>query len=199
MSKVVLILGAGSNIGAHVSRAFTSQGYKVALAARTLKESDNTPSQIHIPADFSDPTSIITAFSKTKALLGVPSVVVYNGKTQETRGSLLERKTKKKKTLTGNQTASAATSNPVHDPLSLALEDFEKDLKINTTSAFIAAQQAALAFASLPDSASKTFIYTGNILNETIIPSLMTLGAGKSAMAHVVRTAAEAYKEKGFK
>jgi NAD(P)-dependent dehydrogenase (short-subunit alcohol dehydrogenase family) len=74
MSKVILILGSGSNIGVHVSRAFTSQGYKVALAARSLKESDNTPSQIHIQADFSNPNAIITAFSKTKALLGVPGV-----------------------------------------------------------------------------------------------------------------------------
>jgi hypothetical protein len=69
----------------------------------------------------------------------------------------------------------------------------------NTTSAFVATQQAALAFNSLPDSASKTFIYTGNILNETTIAPLMDLGVGKSATAHVVKSAAEAYKDKGFK
>lgn len=93
----------------------------------------------------------------------------------------------------------ALTEDPPQDPLSLKLEDFEKDLVINTTSAFVASQQAVLAFESLPRSSSKTFIYTGNNLNETIIPGLMDLGAGKSATAHVIRTAAAAYKDKGFK
>lgn len=79
-SPVVLILGAGSNIGHHVARAFSAKGYKVALASRRSREADNTPNQIHIPSDFSDPSSIANAFSKVKTLLGVPSVVIYNGK-----------------------------------------------------------------------------------------------------------------------
>ena len=79
-SKVILILGSGARIGANVSRAFAAKGYKVALAARSLTEADNTSSEIHIQADFSDPKSVISAFAKTKELLGTPSVVVYNGK-----------------------------------------------------------------------------------------------------------------------
>ncbi|TVY51739.1 hypothetical protein LCER1_G008053 [Lachnellula cervina] len=177
MSKIILILGSGSNIGTHVSRAFVSKGYKVALAARSLSETDNTSSEIHIKADFSDPKAIVGAFSKTKELLGIPSVVIYN--------------------------AASATPNPPQDPLSpsLTLEAFEADLKINTTSAFVAAQQAALAFATLPTDtdAAKTFIYTGNVLNESVIAPLMTLGVGKSASAHLVRSAAEAYGGRGFK
>ncbi|TVY88130.1 Secoisolariciresinol dehydrogenase [Lachnellula willkommii] len=175
MSKVILILGAGPNVGASVAHAFASKGYKVALASRSQKESDNTPSQIHIPTDVSNPDAVVAAFSKTKSLLGNPSVVVYN--------------------------VGALTENPPEDPLSLNLEesDFEKDLVINTTSAFVAGQQAVLAFKALPSSSSKTFIYTGNNLNETIIPGLMDLGAGKSATAHIIRTAAAAYKDEGFK
>jgi NAD(P)-dependent dehydrogenase (short-subunit alcohol dehydrogenase family) len=78
-SPVVLILGAGSNVGKHVARAFASKGYKVALAARSLKEADDTPDQINIPSDLSDPDSVVRTFAKAEEKLGVPSVVVYNG------------------------------------------------------------------------------------------------------------------------
>ena len=96
--------------------------------------------------------------------------------------------------------AAAVTPNPPNDPLALPLAAFEKDLTINTTSLFVAAQQAAIGFAQLPAEASKTFIYTGNALN-TIAPiaPLMDLGVGKSASAHVVHAASLAYKERGFK
>ena len=79
-SPVILIFGAGPNIGRHVAKAFSSKGYKVALAARKLKEADNTAEQVNIPSDLSDPNAVVNAFSKVKAMLGVPSVVVYNGK-----------------------------------------------------------------------------------------------------------------------
>lgn len=78
-SPVVLILGAGPNIGHHVSRAFAAKGYKVALTSRKAKEQDNTADQIGIAADLSDPGSVAGVFSKVKSLLGQPSVVVYNG------------------------------------------------------------------------------------------------------------------------
>jgi hypothetical protein len=73
-------------------------------------------------------------------------------------------------------------------------------MNINTTSPFVAAQQAALGFQQLPASASKTFIYTGNVLNTgTIIPSLMVSGVGKSATAHMIHVAASVYADRGFK
>jgi NAD(P)-dependent dehydrogenase (short-subunit alcohol dehydrogenase family) len=80
-SPVILILGAGPNIGQHVARAFASKGYKVALAARRAREVDNTADQINITGDLSDPNDVVNVFQKAKALLGTPSVVVYNGKT----------------------------------------------------------------------------------------------------------------------
>lgn len=92
------------------------------------------------------------------------------------------------------------TPNPPNDPLSLQLADFNKDFNINTVSAFVAAQQAATGFAQLPDSAAKTFIYTGNILNTgVIIPPLLDLGVGKAATAHIIQSAAAAYKDRGYK
>jgi NAD(P)-dependent dehydrogenase (short-subunit alcohol dehydrogenase family) len=79
-SPVVLILGAGANIGQAVARTFASKGYKVALAARSLKETDSTDGQLNIPSDFSNSDSVVNAFAKVKEVFGIPSVVVYNGK-----------------------------------------------------------------------------------------------------------------------
>lgn len=79
-SPVILILGSGPNVGQHVARAFAAKGYKVALASRKLKEGENIKDQVHIPSDLSDPEAVTGVFSKVKSLLGLPSVVVYNGK-----------------------------------------------------------------------------------------------------------------------
>ena len=76
---------------------------------------------------------------------------------------------------------------------------FTRDLNINTTSAFAAAQHAVSAFDQLPSSASRTFIYTGNATNVSPIISLLSLGVGKSATAHIIQCAAESYKPKGYK
>ncbi|KAH8700948.1 hypothetical protein BGW36DRAFT_425747 [Talaromyces proteolyticus] len=172
-SPVVLIFGAGSNIGSHVARAFAAKNYKVALVARKLKEAESTPDQLHIQGDLSDPSAVIDAFAKVKAAFGLPSVVVYN--------------------------AAALTPNDSKSPLSLGLPDFVRDLNINTTSAFVAAQQAVNAFEMLSSSASRTFIYTGNLLNTAPIASLLDLGVGKSATAHIIHSASIAYKDRGFK
>lgn len=91
------------------------------------------------------------------------------------------------------------TPNPPNDPLALPVADFTRDFTVNTISAFVAAQQAAHGFAELPDSASRTFIYTGNITNTTVIPALLDLGVGKSATAHIIQAAAAAYNDRGFK
>lgn len=86
-----------------------------------------------------------------------------------------------------------------NDPLSLPIHDFNRDLAINTTSALAAAQQAVAIFERLPSTASKTFIYTGNILNDIPIASYLSLGIGKSASAHFIQAAADAYSDRGFK
>lgn len=78
-SPILLILGAGSNIGQHVARAFTAKGFRVALASRSVKEENSTSDLIHVPVDTSDPDSVAEVFLKVKTILGLPSVVVYNG------------------------------------------------------------------------------------------------------------------------
>jgi hypothetical protein len=96
--------------------------------------------------------------------------------------------------------AAASKLNDPKNPFSIAVEDFAKDLNINTISTFAAAQQAALGFAQLPESASRTFIYTGNMLNTGLtIGPLMSGGVGKSATAHMINSAATAFADRGFK
>ncbi|KAF5980155.1 short-chain dehydrogenase/reductase like protein yusS [Fusarium bulbicola] len=172
-SPIVLILGSGPNIGQSVARKFASEGFRVAIASRSQKEADSTDKQLNIKTDLTKPLEVADAFSKVKTTFGTPSVVVYN--------------------------ASAAAFPPADDPLSVSYTDFNNNTAINVHSAFIAAQQAVAGFAQLPESASRTFIYTGNILNVTILPKFLDAGVGKSGAAHMMWAAADAYKNKGYK
>lgn len=82
-SKVLLLLGAGPNVGTHVSRAFAAKGYKIGLASRSAKTQPNSAEDsdaLHLQVDLSRPETVASVFEQVKAKLGAPSVVVYNGK-----------------------------------------------------------------------------------------------------------------------
>jgi NAD(P)-dependent dehydrogenase (short-subunit alcohol dehydrogenase family) len=80
MSKILLILGSGANIGAHTAKAFASQGYKVASASRTAPKTPDG-SHLHIALDLAKPETVPAVFEKVrKEFGGEVSVVVYNGK-----------------------------------------------------------------------------------------------------------------------
>lgn len=85
------------------------------------------------------------------------------------------------------------------DPLTIPLERLVSSLNINTISAYAAAQASVSGFSSLPASASRTFIYTGNKLNLISMPKFLDLGVGKSATAHIIKSASISYKDKGYK
>jgi NAD(P)-dependent dehydrogenase (short-subunit alcohol dehydrogenase family) len=84
-SPVALIIGAGPNIGQSVARKFASKGYRVGLAARSVKETDSTDSQLNIPSDFTKTDDVVKAFDQVKKTFGIPSVVVYNGESVASR------------------------------------------------------------------------------------------------------------------
>ncbi|KAE9985069.1 hypothetical protein EG327_004840 [Venturia inaequalis] len=168
-----LIFGFGKNVGTEVAKSFSQNGYRVATVSRSESPASTSLGYIHIQGDLSDQTSIPSIFSDVRSKLGEPSVVVYN--------------------------AAANSHMNKADPLSIPLADVVKDLNINTVSALIAAQEATKSFAVLPSSASKTFIFTGNILNLQILPPLMSNGIGKCATAHFLESAATAYKADGYK
>jgi NAD(P)-dependent dehydrogenase (short-subunit alcohol dehydrogenase family) len=80
MSKpIAFIIGAGKRIGASTAEVLQSKGYRVAVAARSLKPEDSTDDKLHLSVDLSNPDSIGPAFSSLRKQWGEPSVVFYNG------------------------------------------------------------------------------------------------------------------------
>lgn len=171
-SPVILILGAGANIGTAVARKFSQEGYKVAAAARNVKKDVADVSDLTVKADFNDPTSIKGVFDEVNSKVGIPNVVLYN--------------------------AAAIKPTAPNDTLSVPLEDYTSDMNIGVNSAFAAAQQAVLGFQKLPSDVQKTFIFTGNILNTTVMTPLLTLGMQKAAAAHMIEAASQSYADKGY-
>ena len=91
--------------------------------------------------------------------------------------------------------------------LSVPQDQFVKDLNVNTVSPYVAAMEAVRAWDGEKGDdgeggrSNKTFIYTGNTLNQTImpVPLFLTLGVGKSASAHGVGVADATYRERGYR
>jgi NAD(P)-dependent dehydrogenase (short-subunit alcohol dehydrogenase family) len=178
---VALILGAGPNIGSALTSSLAKLNYRIATASRSGTNSINpTTGILTLQADFATPTSIPSLFSAVLKEYGTaPSVVVWN----------------------------AATLTPPPTPdnvLSVPADQFTKDLNVNTVSPYVAAQEAVKSWASMGEEregGNKTFIYTGNALNQTImpVPLFLTLGVGKSASAHWIGLADALYREKGYR
>lgn len=175
---VVLIMGAGPRIGAAVAERFSSNGYQVALASRSGGSgTKNDKSFLSLKADFSQPDMIPSLFKAVKAEFhSPPNVVVYNA------GSL---------------------TNPPEkdDPLSIAAEDVQKDFVVNTVTPYVAAHEAVKAWEELPGEMKKSFIYTGNVTNVSIVPMplMVNVGMGKAAAAYWIGTADAAYEGRGYR
>ncbi len=176
-NPVILILGAGPRIGASVAEKFASNGYKVAVASRKGSDTKTTSGFLSLKADFTKPDSIPALFDAVKAEFHAsPSVVVYN--------------------------AAALTPPPDKDSvLSIPAESVASDLNVNTISPYVAAQQAVSGWETLPEEAKKTFIYTGNIANVSIlpVPLMLNLGMGKSASAFWIGVADTTFKARGYR
>ena len=82
---------------------------------------------------------------------------------------------------------------------SVPLSEFERDLAVNTTSVYVAIEEALAGFESLQTTIPKTFIFTGNRLNIEPMPALVSMGAGKAAAAHLIQAASMAFKDKAYK
>jgi len=187
--SIVLIFGAGQNVGAGVVKAFSAKGYRIATVSRTAA-ADAGDKRLHIQADLENPESVSTVFETVRKQLGHPSVVVYNG-------SLLELFVAIASMLM--QTGAAASFVSKEDPLEISLKGAIRDMNINTFSALAAAKEAVKSFEALPKDAARTFIFTGNITNSQPIPALMSGGMGKSATAHMIQTAASVYADRGYR
>ena len=78
-NRVLLIFGAGPRLGKGVASKFYANGYKVALAARSLTNGQPEDDILHIQAELSDPQIVLRVFETTINTFGHPNVVVYNG------------------------------------------------------------------------------------------------------------------------
>ncbi|KAM0433392.1 hypothetical protein ACHAPT_004270 [Fusarium lateritium] len=177
-AKILLILGAGKNIGQGVANKFRSAGYRVALVSRSAEDRKTNPDgDLTLRADLSDPSSVPGIFGAVKEQLGgPPNVVVYN----------------------------AATLTPPTDlqnPFTVPVEAFEKDLNVLNTSAYVAAREAVSGFEATSADITRAFIYTGNGLAGATapVPLLVDLGTGKSAASYWIGSASGFYKDKGYK
>lgn len=79
-TPVLLLFGAGAGIGSAVANSFAAKGYKIALAARSLEDGLGSDGFLRLRVDLSHPVQIHGAFTKVKEQLGIPTVVVYNGR-----------------------------------------------------------------------------------------------------------------------
>ncbi|OHE99083.1 short-chain dehydrogenase/reductase SDR [Colletotrichum orchidophilum] len=186
MSKpVLLILGAGRNIAAGVASRFGAAGYAVALVSRSFPQGPATPDpetgHLRIRADLADPSQVTFAFTETRRHFGgtAPRVVVYNA-------------------------ASMSRPPDADNIFSLPLAQIERDVNIMSSSAWIAAGEAVRGWseAGTEEARKGRFIYTGNLLNQTVwpVPALVTSGIGKNAAWYWVNAADALYKEtKGWR
>lgn len=77
-APILLLLGAGSNVGLLSAAYFAVRGFRVAVVARSLLAEDY-PSYLAMNADLGDLRSIKLIFERVRAELGEPNVVLYNG------------------------------------------------------------------------------------------------------------------------
>lgn len=170
-NPVVLILGAGPRIGASVAEKFSSNGYKVAIASRSGTETKTAEGYLSLKADFNTHDSIPALFDVVKAEFhAAPSVVIYN--------------------------AAALTPPPDKaNMFSIPGESVHSDLCVNTISPYVAAQQCVSAWETMSKETKKTFIFTGNVLNVSIlpVPMMVNLGMGKSVSAYWLGVADSLY------
>ena len=62
-APVILILGAGSNVGAAVAKLFSDKGYKVALASRRSTTGSNSDGAFNVHVDLAKPVTVPEAFA----------------------------------------------------------------------------------------------------------------------------------------
>ena len=76
---VLLIFGAGANVGLAVANKFKQEGYKVAAVSRTIKDDLKQVAHKTIASSLT-PEAVTDAFKEVEKDFGPPNVVVYNGR-----------------------------------------------------------------------------------------------------------------------
>ena len=161
MSKLALIVGAGSGNSAAFARALAQDGYQVALAARNVNKLEALCAQIGAQAFHCDATSVESVanlFSTLEQALGKADVVLYN--------------------------ASAYTAGPITD---LDPDLVLNSLMQTAYGAFLVAQQAAIAMQKLGGGA---LFFTGATASVKGFPNFAPFAMGKFALRGLAQSLA---------
>lgn len=86
-------------------------------------------------------------------------------------------------------------------PLQIPADRMVESVAVNTVSPYEAARLAIKGFASLPSTAAKTFLFTGNPYHRQLQTANIALGIGKTATAYFIEASAKSveYQRQGFK
>lgn len=161
MSKIALIIGAGSGLSASLARLFTKEGFTVALAARRIDKLNALSKEIgavSFAVDAGKSDQVNQLFSQVEERLGTPTVVIYNPALRIT-GRLIEL-----------------------DPIEVA-----KALEITAYGGFLVAQAAAKGMLKLGEGA---IFFTGASASVKGYPRSAPFAMGKFALRGLAQSIA---------
>ncbi len=173
-SKVAVVMGTGSGLGAAVAHRFAQSGFAVALMARTEEKLAQIQSDIEnsggkalsITVDVTDAASVAGAFEQVKSQLDAPSVFIYN-----------------------------AGIFQVNSILDIAPEKFEYAWKVNCFGAFLGAQQVLPA---MVERKQGTIIFTGATAALKGSARFAALAVGKFGLRALAQSLAREFGPQGI-
>ncbi|HAX78963.1 MAG TPA: oxidoreductase [Cyanobacteria bacterium UBA11372] len=161
MSKIALIIGAGSGLSASLARLFAKEGFTIARAARRIDKLNALSEEIgavSFAVDAAKPDEVNQLFSQVEERLGTPTVVIYNAALR-IAGSLIEL-----------------------DPIEVA-----KALEITAYGGFLVAQAAAKRMLKLGEGA---IFFTGASASVKGYPRAAPFAMGKFALRGLAQSIA---------
>ncbi|MEL6177421.1 MAG: SDR family NAD(P)-dependent oxidoreductase [Myxococcota bacterium] len=167
--KTALVVGVGPGIGAAAARRLTQEGYKVAVAARTLSKLEPIAEAIGglaVAMDATDPDSIKAGIAATEEALGPIHTVVWNV------GSGLFGTLQK-----------------------VDLDGLDRGFQTNTRGLFVLAKQLLPQMAERGDGA---LIITGATASLRGKPFTTAFAAGKAAQRSLAQSMAREYGPQGI-
>lgn len=171
---VAFIIGYGSNVGPVIARKFKSEGFNVAVSARTLDEkAAKEEGYLGIRADFGDIASVRNAFDRLESELGPAAAVIYN--------------------------AYSANNGSPSDPLANEYETFLNNVNVSGVNVYEVARRTKAGFEKLPAETPRAFIGTGNLQPWINFPGMLGMSVGKRALANIVEASAGAYGPQGHR
>ena len=172
--KVAAVLGVGPGLGAAIARRFASEGFGVALLARTEESVADVKAEIEggggtalsVPADATDPDSVAAAFARVRDEIGDPEVFVYNAGAFQMGGIL-----------------------------DLSPAQFDQCFRANCAGAFYAAQQVLSA---MVDAGRGTILLTGASAALRGKANFSALAVGKFGLRALAQSMAREFGPQGI-